>query len=151
MTVLGDITFTITNSPSLRTIFPTYKSISFCGKLDKYWRIDGDCATRPVSFHLDDCAWASAQANKRAREQKNVAHREIPVRDAKKTLLFLVAIFHFLEVVESGARRVALRLKEAVKLSDAGGVAHFAQGFGFNLADTFAGDIKLFSDFFKRA
>ena len=30
-------------------------------------------------------------------------------------------------------------------------MAQFAQGFGFDLADAFAGDVVLFADFFQRA
>lgn len=41
--------------------------------------------------------------------------------------------------------------EESMQLPDARGVSHFSQGFGFNLTDAFAGDTKLFADFFKRA
>src|SRR5690242_18235577 len=44
-----------------------------------------------------------------------------------------------------------LNFEEAVELADAGGVTHFAEGFGFDLADAFAGDAKLFTDFFEGA
>src|SRR5688572_18181061 len=41
--------------------------------------------------------------------------------------------------------------EEALQLADAGGVAHFAEGLGFDLADALAGDLELFADFFERA
>ena len=38
-----------------------------------------------------------------------------------------------------------------MELADAGGVAHFAQGLGFDLADAFAGDLELPPHLFERA
>ena len=43
------------------------------------------------------------------------------------------------------------QLDEAFEFPDAGGVAHFAEGFGFDLADAFAGDLELATDFFEGA
>ena len=43
------------------------------------------------------------------------------------------------------------KLDEAFQFADAGGVAHFPQGFGLDLADPFAGDLELTSDFFEGA
>ena len=43
------------------------------------------------------------------------------------------------------------QLDEAFQLPDAGGVAHFPEGLGFDLADPLAGDLELAADFFKRA
>src|SRR5580698_10181850 len=44
-----------------------------------------------------------------------------------------------------------LEFQEALKLADAGGVAHFPQGLGFDLANALAGDIELFADFLEGA
>src|SRR5690349_13225806 len=44
-----------------------------------------------------------------------------------------------------------LNFQEAVELADAGWVTHLAEGFGFDLANAFAGDAELFADFFQRA
>ena len=44
-----------------------------------------------------------------------------------------------------------LRFEEAFELPDAGRMAHLAQRFGFDLADAFAGDLKLAAHFFERA
>ena len=44
-----------------------------------------------------------------------------------------------------------LDFEEAVELADAGWMTHFAEGFGFDLADAFAGDAELFADFFQSA
>ena len=41
--------------------------------------------------------------------------------------------------------------EKAVQLADAGGVAHFAQGLGFDLTDAFASDAELPADFLERA
>src|SRR5688572_29358668 len=41
--------------------------------------------------------------------------------------------------------------EEALEVTDARGVAEFAQAFGFDLADAFAGDFELLADFFQRA
>ena len=41
--------------------------------------------------------------------------------------------------------------EEAVQLADARGVAHFAEGLGFDLADAFAGHFELLADLFERA
>ena len=47
--------------------------------------------------------------------------------------------------------RLAFAIQEALELADACGVTHFAEGFGLDLADSFAGDFELFADFLKRA
>ena len=44
-----------------------------------------------------------------------------------------------------------LRLQEAFDLPLAGRVAHFAQRFGFDLADALARDAELAANFFQRA
>src|SRR6059058_5468376 len=44
-----------------------------------------------------------------------------------------------------------LNFEEAVELADARGVPHFAEGFGFDLANAFARDPELFADFFEGA
>ncbi len=43
------------------------------------------------------------------------------------------------------------QLDEAFEFADAGGVTHFAEGFGFDLADALAGDLELAADFFEGA
>ncbi len=40
---------------------------------------------------------------------------------------------------------------EAFQLPDAGGVAHFPQSLGLDLADALAGDLELAADFLERA
>jgi len=40
-------------------------------------------------------------------------------------------------------------VEEAAQVFGAAGVAEFAQGFGFYLANAFTGDVKLFADFFQ--
>ena len=47
--------------------------------------------------------------------------------------------------------RTLVCLKETMKLADTGGVAHLAQGFGLNLANPFASDLELATDFFEGA
>ena len=42
-------------------------------------------------------------------------------------------------------------LEKALELADAGGVAHFAEGLGFDLADALAGDLELLADFLEGA
>src|SRR5438477_2633224 len=41
--------------------------------------------------------------------------------------------------------------QKPMQLADAGGVAHFAQRLGFDLANALAGDPKLAADLFERA
>ena len=41
--------------------------------------------------------------------------------------------------------------QEAGKLPDSGGMAHLAEGFGFDLADALAGDFELPAHFLQRA
>ena len=45
----------------------------------------------------------------------------------------------------------AFAVEEALELAEARGVAHFPQGLGLDLANTFAGDLELFADFLQRA
>src|SRR5712671_1080130 len=40
--------------------------------------------------------------------------------------------------------------EESVKMADAGRMAHFAQGLGFDLPNTFTGDAELFAHFLQR-
>ena len=42
--------------------------------------------------------------------------------------------------------RFAFAIQEALQLAQACGVTHFAEGFGLDLANAFAGDFKLFAD-----
>ena len=44
-----------------------------------------------------------------------------------------------------------LGVEEAGELAEARRVTHFAQGFGLDLADAFAGDLELLADLFERA
>ena len=44
-----------------------------------------------------------------------------------------------------------LGVDEALELAQAGGVAHFAEGLGLDLADAFAGDLEHLANFFQRA
>jgi hypothetical protein len=53
----------------------------------------------------------------------------------------------FLRWGGSGSRQ----FDEAFQLPNAGGVAHFPEGLGFDLADPLAGDLELAADFLKRA
>gem|GEM_PF-6224538 len=46
---------------------------------------------------------------------------------------------------------IAWELDEAFEFADAGWVAHFPQGFGFDLADALAGDLELATDFLEGA
>ena len=40
-------------------------------------------------------------------------------------------------------------IQEVPQFFGAGGVAEFAEGFGFDLADAFAGDVEFFADFLE--
>src|SRR5687768_13263076 len=45
----------------------------------------------------------------------------------------------------------AFHFKEALELAEPCWMAYFAEGFGFDLADAFAGDAELAADFFEGA
>jgi hypothetical protein len=44
-----------------------------------------------------------------------------------------------------------VRVEESFELADAGRVTHFPKGFGFDLANTLAGDLELAADFLEGA
>ena len=55
--------------------------------------------------------------------------------------------FFFLQLAEWISFSSTRQLDEAFQLPDAGGVAHFPQGFRLDLADALAGDLELAADF----
>jgi hypothetical protein len=59
----------------------------------------------------------------------------------------MFGVFAF-DAVHAGFFEIDIAFKEAVKLTDTGGVTHFAQCFSLNLADALAGDLKLAADLF---
>ena len=56
----------------------------------------------------------------------------------------------FVEINESGTSHI-LRLEESLKLTKAGGVAHFAERFGLDLTDTLAGHLELLTHLLERS
>ena len=69
------------------------------------------------------------------------------LREFTCATLFVFGVFA-LDAVHAGFFEIDIAFKEAVKLTDAGGVTHFAECFGLDLADTLAGDLKLAADLF---
>jgi hypothetical protein len=59
----------------------------------------------------------------------------------------MFGVFAF-DAVHAGFFEIDIAFKEAVKLTDTGGVTHFAERFGFDLAYALTGDLKLAADFF---
>ena len=55
-----------------------------------------------------------------------------------------------ISIAATGGGMASVDVEEAAQLFAAAGVAQFAQGLGFDLADAFAGDVELLADFFQR-
>jgi len=53
-------------------------------------------------------------------------------------------------VVEGGQNAESVDIEEAAQLFRTAWVTQFAQCFGFDLANAFAGDVELLADFFQR-
>mgnify|MGYP000206134575 CR=1 FL=1 len=70
-------------------------------------------------------------------------------REYAKETLFMFGVFAF-DAVHAGFFEIDIAFKEAVKLTDTGGVTHFAECLGLDLADALAGDLKLATDLFSR-
>jgi hypothetical protein len=57
----------------------------------------------------------------------------------------------YVEEESVGVAGAGVEFEEALELADAGGMAHFAEGLGFDLADALAGDVELAADFLEGA
>ncbi len=157
------VIFTIIIFPSLRTTLPRYTSISRSGGgLSLLARRVGDGASmsRLIDMPSTPIGHSIANAPNNSKMRRNASLLAVLCNPFNLRRIFIYqkndvgfklffVLVCFFEMVKTGACRIYFSLEKSLQLADSRRVAHLAQGFCLNLADTLARDVKLFADFFK--